>query len=129
MFDNLSRQGFMKVRVDGVIVDLTPGMKVDRYKTHDIELVVDRMKIGTTESSIKRLEESMVAAMYQGDESLMVLDMETNKSRYFSRSLMCPTSGISYPAPEPNSFSFNSPKGMCESCKGLVLNMLSMSIK
>ena len=119
LFDNLSRQGFMKVRVDGVIVDLTPGMKVDRYKTHDIELVVDRMKIGTTESSIKRLEESMVAAMYQGDESLMVLDMETNKSRYFSRSLMCPTSGISYPAPEPNSFSFNSPKGMCESCKGL----------
>ena len=75
----------MKVRVDGVIVDLTPGMKVDRYKTHDIELVVDRMKIGTTESRIKRLEESMVAAMYQGDESLMVLDMETNKSRYFSQ--------------------------------------------
>ena len=119
LFENLSRQGFMKVRVDGHIVDLTPRMKVDRYKTHDIELVVDRLKISATETGVKRLQESMIAAMYQGDESLMVLDMETEESRYFSRSLMCPNSGISYPAPEPNSFSFNSPKGMCDSCKGL----------
>ena len=119
LFENLSRQGFMKVRVDGQIVDLTPRMKVDRYKTHDIELVVDRLKISTTETGIKRLQESMTAALYQGDESLMVLDMETEESRYFSRSLMCPNSGISYPSPEPNSFSFNSPKGMCDSCKGL----------
>jgi len=119
LFENLSRQGFMKVRVDGHIVDLTPRMKVDRYKTHDIELVVDRLKISATDTGVKRLQESMIAAMYQGDESLMVLDMETEESRYFSRSLMCPNSGISYPAPEPNSFSFNSPKGMCDSCKGL----------
>ena len=119
LFENLSRQGFMKVRVDGHIVDLSPGMKVDRYKTHDIELVVDRLKISSTETGVKRLKESMVAAMYQGNDSLMLLDMETEESRYFSRSLMCPSSGISYPAPEPNSFSFNSPKGMCDHCKGL----------
>ena len=119
LFENLSRQGFMKVRVDGHIVDLSPGMKVDRYKTHDIELVVDRLKISSTETGVKRLQESMVAAMYQGNDSLMLLDMETEESRYFSRSLMCPSSGISYPAPEPNSFSFNSPKGMCDHCKGL----------
>ena len=119
LFENLSRQGFMKVRVDGEIIDLTPGLKVDRYKTHDIELVVDRMKINVTENSVKRLRESMIAAMYQGEETLMVLEMDSQESRYFSRNLMCPSSGISYPAPEPNSFSFNSPKGMCKSCKGL----------
>jgi len=119
LFENLARQGFVKVRVDGVVVELSRGMKVDRYKTHDIELVVDRMTINNTENSIKRLRESMIAAMYQGDDTLMVLDTETQISRYFSRNLMCPSSGISYPSPEPNSFSFNSPKGMCSNCKGL----------
>ena len=107
------------MRVDGVVVELTRGMKVDRYKTHDIELVVDRMTINQKESNLKRLKESMVAAMYQGDNTLMVMAMDTNKPRYFSRNLMCPSTGISYPAPEPNSFSFNSPKGMCPKCKGL----------
>ncbi|MGB2475783.1 MAG: excinuclease ABC subunit UvrA [Flavobacteriaceae bacterium] len=119
LFDNLARQGFVKVRIDGVVVELSPGMKVDRYKTHDIELVVDRMTITETENNVKRLRESMIAAMYQGDDTLMVLDIEGQEARYFSRNLMCPSSGISYPAPEPNSFSFNSPKGMCDNCKGL----------
>ena len=119
LFENLIKQGFVRVRVDGVVVELTRGMKVDRYKTHDIELVVDRMTINQKESNIKRLRESMVAAMYQGDNTLMVMAMDTNKPRYFSRNLMCPSTGISYPAPEPNSFSFNSPKGMCPKCKGL----------
>jgi len=119
LFENLARQGFVKVRVDGVVVELSRGMKVDRYKTHDIELVVDRMTIINSENSIKRLRESMIAAMYQGDDTLMVLDTETKAARYFSRNLMCPSSGISYPSPEPNSFSFNSPKGMCPNCKGL----------
>lgn len=119
LFENLARQGFVKVRVDGVVLDLSPGMKVDRYKTHDIELVVDRMTVQPTDNSIKRLQESMVAAMYQGNETLMVLDVEQQEARYFSRNLMCPGSGISYPVPEPNSFSFNSPKGMCPQCKGL----------
>jgi len=119
LFENLARQGFVKVRVDGVVLELSRGMKVDRYKTHDIELVVDRMTISDSESSIKRLRESMIAAMYQGDETLMLLDVDTQEARYFSRNLMCPSSGISYPNPEPNFFSFNSPKGMCGQCKGL----------
>ena len=119
LFENLARQGFVKVRVDGVVVELSRGMKVDRYKTHDIELVVDRMTINDSENSIKRLRESMIAAMYQGNDTLMVLNTETQEPRYFSRYLMCPSSGLSYPNPEPNSFSFNSPKGMCPSCKGL----------
>lgn len=119
LFENLIKQGFVRVRVDGVVVELSRGMKVDRYKTHDIELVVDRMTISKTESNLKRLQESMIAAMYQGEDTLMVLEIDTQKPRYFSRNLMCPSTGISYPSPEPNSFSFNSPKGMCPSCKGL----------
>ncbi|MDB9826690.1 excinuclease ABC subunit UvrA, partial [bacterium] len=113
LFENLARQGFVKVRIDGVVVELSRGMKVDRYKTHDIELVVDRLTVSESENALKRLRESMIAAMYQGEETLMLLDIETQEARYFSRNLMCPNSGISYPKPEPNSFSFNSPKGMC----------------
>jgi excinuclease ABC subunit A len=119
LFENLARQGFVKVRVDGVVLELFKGMKVDRYKTHDIELVVDRLTVSGTENGLKRLRESMITAMYQGEETLMLLDIETQEARYFSRNLMCPNSGISYPKPEPNSFSFNSPKGMCDRCKGL----------
>ena len=119
LFENLARQGFVKVRIDGVVVELSRGMKVDRYKTHEIELVVDRLTVSESESALKRLRESMIAAMYQGEETLMLLDIETQEARYFSRNLMCPNSGISYPKPEPNSFSFNSPKGMCSQCKGL----------
>ncbi|MDC1060882.1 excinuclease ABC subunit UvrA [Flavobacteriaceae bacterium] len=119
LFENLARQGFVKVRIDGVVVELSRGMKVDRYKTHDIELVVDRLTVSESENALKRLRESMIAAMYQGEETLMLLDIETQEARYFSRNLMCPNSGISYPKPEPNSFSFNSPKGMCPQCKGL----------
>ena len=94
-------------------------MKVDRYKTHDIELVIDRFSVKNDDAFLKRLEESMATAMHYGQDILMVLDMEDQTTRYFSRNLMCPNSGISYPAPEPNSFSFNSPKGMCPDCKGL----------
>jgi len=119
LFDNLGRQGFIKVRVDGVIVELSPGMKLDRYKTHDIELVIDRLRINESIAGIKRLQESLVTAMYQGGETILLYDEETRKVRYFSRNLMCPTSGIAYQKPEPNSFSFNSPKGMCTNCKGL----------
>ena len=119
LFDSLSRQGFSKVRVNSIVVDLTPGMKVDRYKTHDIELVIDRFIVKNDNDFSKRLEESLVTAMHYGQDIVMVLDSEKNEARYFSRNLMCPSSGISYPNPEPNSFSFNSPKGMCPSCKGL----------
>tara|TARA_A100001011_G_scaffold251572_2_gene259762 strand:- start:4188 stop:7025 length:2838 start_codon:yes stop_codon:yes gene_type:complete len=119
LFDSFSRQGFLRVRVDGQILDLTPGMKVDRYKTHDIELIVDRIKVKKEENNLKRLIDSIKTAMHYGEESIVVIDSETQKTRYFSRKLMCPTSGISYAIPEPNSFSFNSPKGMCLNCKGL----------
>ena len=119
LFDNLSRQGFLRVRVDGELLDLTKGMKLDRYKNHDIELLVDILKIGLIKNSKKRLEESIKTALHFGNESLMIIDLENDESRFFSSNLMCQNSGISYLKPEPNSFSFNSPKGMCKSCKGL----------
>ena len=119
LFEQIAKQGFLKVRIDGVVVDITKGMRVDRYKTHDIETVIDRLKITEDIDNDKRLTETINTAMYHGDDVLMVLDNDTNKTRYFSRSLMCPSSGISYPNPEPNNFSFNSPKGMCPNCKGL----------
>ena len=119
LFEQIAKQGFVKVRVDGEIVDITKGMKVDRYKTHDIEIVIDRLKVGDSEDFHKRLSETINTAMYSGDNVLMVLEEGEKVPRYFSRDLMCPTSGISYPTPEPNTFSFNSPKGMCPECSGL----------
>lgn len=119
LFEQISKQGFVKVRVDGEIRDLEYGMKVDRYKTHDIETVIDRMAIEKTEDLDKRLTESIKTAMYHGDGIMMIIEQESQEIRYFSRNLMCPTTGISYPNPEPNNFSFNSPKGACEHCNGL----------
>ncbi len=119
LFEQIAKQGFVKVRVDGAIRDLEKGMKVDRYKTHDIEIVVDRLLVSDGTETLKRLDESIRAAMYAGDDVLMVLEEEEASPRYFSRALMCPQTGISYPLPEPNTFSFNSPRGMCPECNGL----------
>ncbi|WP_158978380.1 excinuclease ABC subunit UvrA [Cellulophaga sp. L1A9] len=119
LFEQIAKQGFVKVRVDGVIVDITKGMKVDRYKVHDIEIVIDRLKVIDTEDFDKRLSETINTAMYSGENVLMVLEEGEKVARYFSRDLMCPSTGISYPNPEPNTFSFNSPKGMCSHCSGL----------
>ena len=119
LFEQIAKQGFLKVRVDDEIVDIEKGMKLDRYKTHDIEIVIDRLKIEEKADSQKRLDESIKTAMYQGDDTLMIMEQDTGKIRYFSRNLMCPTTGISYPNPEPNSFSFNSPKGACPKCNGI----------
>jgi len=119
LFEQIAKQGFLKVRVDGVICDLDFGMKVDRYKTHDIEIVIDRLAIDTSEDTDKRLSESIKTAMYHGDDIMMIIEQDNPEARYFSRNLMCPSSGISYPNPEPNNFSFNSPKGACENCNGL----------
>ena len=119
LFEQIAKQGFVKVRTDGVIVDLTKGMMLDRYKMHDIEIVIDRLKIDANTQSTSRLIESINTAMYHGENVLMVMDEETKEVRYFSRDLMCPSSGISYPNPEPNNFSFNSPKGACQECNGL----------
>jgi len=117
LFEQVSKQGFVKVRVDGEIIEITKGMRLDRYKTHDIEVVIDRIAVNN--SVEKRLEETIKTALYTGNNILMVIDLETSNPRYFSRDLMCPTTGIAYPSPEPNTFSFNSPKGACSSCSGL----------
>jgi excinuclease ABC subunit A len=119
LFEQIAKQGFLKVRVNGQIRDLEFGMKVDRYKTHDIEIVIDRMAIDTEEDTDKRLSESIKTAMYHGEDVIMVIEQESLEVRFYSRNLMCPTSGISYPNPEPNNFSFNSPKGACPCCNGL----------
>ncbi len=119
LFEQIGKQGFVKVRTDGDIKDIVKGMKLDRYKMHDIEIVIDRLKIDDSIANDKRLEESINTAMYHGDDVLMVIDHDTQEARYFSRNLMCPSSGVSYPNPEPNNFSFNSPKGACQNCNGI----------
>ena len=119
LFEQIAKQGFVKVRIDGEIKDIVKGMKVDRYKTHDIEIVIDRLKIEESSELDKRISETINTAMYSGENVLMILEEGTEVPRYFSRDLMCPTTGISYPSPEPNTFSFNSPKGMCPDCNGL----------
>jgi excinuclease ABC subunit A len=119
LFEQIAKQGFVKVRVDGEVKDIVKGMKVDRYKTHDIEIVIDRLAITQDEDNEKRLRESINTAMYHGDDVLIVLEQQSQQLRYFSRNLMCPSTGISYPNPEPNNFSFNSPKGACPKCNGI----------
>ncbi|MFT3796096.1 excinuclease ABC subunit UvrA [Flavobacterium sp.] len=119
LFQHIAKQGFLRVRVDEELKEITPGMKLDRYKTHDIEIVIDRMLVEDTPDNDKRLSESINTAMYHGEDILMVLDNDTNEVRFFSRNLMCPSTGISYQNPEPNLFSFNSPKGACDNCNGL----------
>ncbi|MCB0449350.1 MAG: excinuclease ABC subunit UvrA [Confluentibacter sp.] len=119
LFEQIAKQGFVKVRTDGEIKDITKGMMLDRYKMHDIEIVIDRLVVDDASENDKRLTETINTAMYHGEDVLMVLDQDTNETRYFSRNLMCPTSGISYPNPEPNNFSFNSPKGACDTCNGI----------
>lgn len=128
LFEQIAKQGFLKVRVDGEIRDLDYGMKVDRYKTHDIEIVIDRIAVKQDEDTDKRITEAIKVAMHHGDDILMVIEHESNEVRFYSRSLMCPTSGISYPSPEPNNFSFNSPKGACPNCNGLgVVNEINLN--
>ncbi|MFP4471297.1 MAG: excinuclease ABC subunit UvrA [Bacteroidales bacterium] len=117
LFEQVRKQGFLKVRVDGEIRDLEFGMKVDRYKTHDIEVVVDRVKI--SEEVRERVTKSVQTALKFGKGVMMIHDPEAGKVRHYSRLLMCPTTGLSYDEPEPNTFSFNSPYGACPHCNGL----------
>jgi excinuclease ABC subunit A len=119
LFEQIAKQGFVKVRCDNVIVDIMKGMKLDRYKVHDIEIVIDRIQVGDTEEDVKRLDESIKTAMYHGNDITMIVPNGEKEGRFFSRTLMCPETGISYPEPEPNNFSFNSPKGACPKCNGL----------
>jgi excinuclease ABC subunit A len=117
LFEQILKMGFSKVWIDGKVVDITHGMQVDRYKIHDISIVVDRLLIDNIDR--KRLYDSIVTGMKHGDKTISVLDFETNKLRHFSRLLMCPSTGISYQEAEPSLFSFNSPYGACENCNGL----------
>ena len=119
LFEQIAKQGFVKVRVDGEVVNITPGMRLDRYKLHDIEVVIDRLKIDEKTMASKRLKDSILMALNQGDDVMMVLAEAEKKPRFFSRNLMCPSTGLSYPNPEPNNFSFNSPKGACPECNGI----------
>ncbi len=128
LFEQIAKQGFVKVRTDGEIKDITKGMKLDRYKTHDIEIVIDRLLVTKDQENSKRLMETINTAMYHGDDVLMVIDQDTQEARFFSRNLMCPSSGISYPNPEPNNFSFNSPKGACSKCNGIG-NLYEVNLK
>lgn len=116
-FEQIAKQGFLKVRVDGQIREIVPGMKVDRYKLHDIEIVIDKILVKAGEEN--RLSQSIQTAFKHGKGIINVLDESGNNPRYFSRTLMCPSTGIAYDEPEPNSFSFNSPYGACPVCNGL----------
>ncbi|MBK8363682.1 MAG: excinuclease ABC subunit UvrA [Bacteroidetes bacterium] len=117
LFEQLSQQGYLRVRNDGNLVELKKGLQLDRYKTHDIELLIDRLEVGP--GIQQRLNESLTLAMKLGKGSIMIIENGKDKENYYSRHLMCPTSGISYDEPQPNTFSFNSPYGACKRCNGL----------
>ena len=117
LFEQIRKMGFSKVRVDGELVEIEKGMKLDRYKIHDLEIVIDRLAV--SDKDRKRLYDSVLTSMKYGSKAMMIQDHESGKIRHFSRMLMCPTSGISYPEPEPSLFSFNSPYGACPTCSGL----------
>lgn len=125
LFDSIRRKGFLTVRVDGEIREIVPGMKVDRYKNHDIEVVVDKLVVSPTDDS--RLKNSVAKAMQQGDGLMQVLDTASGEIRHYSKRLMDPVTGLSYKEPAPHSFSFNSPQGACPKCKGLgVVSQIDM---
>ena len=121
LFESMRRKGYLTMRVDGAITEITRGMKVDRYKNHDIEVVIDKLEVKSEqiEVSSERLKKSVQIAMKQGEGNIMILDKDTDAVKHFSKRLMCPTTGISYSDPAPNIFSFNSPQGACPRCKGL----------
>lgn len=116
LFESMRKKGYLHVRVDGDVQEIKVGMKVDRYKTHDIEVVIDRLAV---KGADERLKKTIQIAMKQGEGLIMIMDYETGKVKHFSKRLMCPTTGISYSDPAPNTFSFNSPQGACPHCKGL----------
>ena len=121
LFDQILKQGFIKVRIDGEIQNITQGLKLDRYKSHDIEIVIDRIELN--DKNKKRLKQSLKIALKYGKGIIQIFVQKNNNIRFFSKNLMCPSTGIAYDNPEPNSFSFNSPKGACEICNGLGLEM------
>lgn len=117
LFESMRRKGYLYIRVDGEVKEIARGMKVDRYKNHNIEVVIDKLKVQDKDD--ERLKKSVATAMKQGDGLLMIMEKESGEAKYYSKRLMCPTTGISYGDPAPNKFSFNSPEGACPRCKGL----------
>ena len=125
LFEQIRKKGYLNVRVDGDIKEIMHGMKLDRYKNHDIEVVIDKMVVGEKDS--QRLKQSVATAMLQGEGLLMILDAQTLSVRHYSKRLMCPVTGLSYREPAPHNFSFNSPQGACPKCKGLgVINQIDI---
>jgi len=125
LFEQLRKKGFLTVRIDGELREIVPGLKLDRYKNHSVEVVVDKLAVHSKDE--KRIKESVKTAMRQSDGLMMALDLETQEIRHFSRRLMCPSTGLSYSEPAPHNFSFNSPQGACPKCKGLgVINQIDM---
>uniref|UniRef100_A0AB33IUD6 UvrABC system protein A n=1 Tax=Prevotella sp. GTC17254 TaxID=3236794 RepID=A0AB33IUD6_9BACT len=117
LFESMRRKGYLYIRVDGEMMDIKPGMKTDRYKNHNIEVVIDKLAVQSKDD--QRLKKTVQVAMREGEGLIMILDKDSNEGKYYSKRLMCPTSGISYKDPAPNIFSFNSPEGACPHCKGL----------
>ena len=117
LFESMRKKGYLYIRVDGEVKEIVRGMKTDRYKNHNIEVVIDKLQVQDKDD--ERLKKSVTAAMKQGDGLLMIMEKDTNEAKYYSKRLMCPTTGISYGDPAPNKFSFNSPEGACPRCKGL----------
>ena len=125
LFEAMRRKGYLNMRVDGELVEVTRGMKVDRYTNHNIEVVIDKLQVSHKDSD--RLKKSVGIAMKQGEGLIMILDKDTGAIKHFSKRLMCPTTGISYSDPAPNNFSFNSPQGACPHCKGLgIINEIDL---
>lgn len=125
LFEQIRKKGYLHVRIDGEVREATHGLKLDRYKNHDIEVVIDKLSV--SEKDRARLKQSMQKAMQQGNGIVMLLEKDSDETRYFSKMLMCPTSGISYDEPAPHNFSFNSPHGACHKCKGLgFVNQIDM---
>ena len=125
LFEQVRKKGYLYVRIDGELREVTHGMKLDRYKNHDIEVVIDKLIVA--EKDDKRLKQSVATAMRQGDGLLMILDAQTESVRHYSKRLMCPVTGLSYREPAPHNFSFNSPQGACPKCKGLgVVNQIDV---
>ena len=126
LFESMRRKGYLNIRVDGELLEITRGMKVDRYKNHDIEVVIDKLQVSDKDED--RLKKSVSIAMKQGEGLIMILDKDSGDIKHFSKRLMCPTTGISYSDPAPNNFSFNSPQGACPHCKGLgIINQIDLA--
>ncbi len=125
LFESMRKKGYLHIRIDGEVQEIKQGMKVDRYKTHDIEVVIDRIAV---KGADERLKKTIQTAMKQGEGLIMIMDYDTGEVKHFSKRLMCPTTGISYSDPAPNTFSFNSPQGACPRCKGLgYINEIDMA--